>query len=156
MFPDSAVTSVAHVIQLAVAPVFLLTGVGSILAVLTNRLGRIIDRSRVVEDRLENENEQDLDRLRMDLRTLLRRSRLVNWGISLCTFSALLICLVVAALFVGAFLRIEVSDVIALVFIGAMLSLVGGLITFLGEIYLATGSIRPRAKRPPFESPIEK
>lgn len=148
MFPDAAITSVAHVIQLAVAPVFLLTGVGSILAVLTNRLGRIIDRSRAVESRLEDEHEQERERLSADLHTLLRRSRLVNWGISLCTFSALLICLVVAALFVGAFLRVEVSDSVALLFIGAMLSLIGGLFTFLGEIYLATGSIRLRAKWP--------
>jgi hypothetical protein len=55
---ESQVTAIAHVIQLAVAPVFLLTGVGAVLAVLTQRLARIIDRARVLEERLPVVSEE--------------------------------------------------------------------------------------------------
>ena len=139
---DTTIISVAHVIQLAVAPVFLLTGIGAILSVLINRLARIIDRTRLLENRLPETESDMLSLLQLELATLFRRSRLINWAISLCTFSALLICIVIAALFVGAFLIMDVSGAVALLFIAAMLTLIGGLINFLREIYLATASMR--------------
>lgn len=140
----SSISTVSHVIQLAVAPVFLLSGVGAILAVLINRLGRIVDRYRV----LENSNagaaagEENLTRLEMAI--LARRARLIHWAISLCTVGALFICIVVAALFIGSMLHVSVSQLIALMFIGAMLSLIAGLLSFLREITLATGNIQVR------------
>lgn len=142
MQPDTTIISVAHVIQLAVAPVFLLTGIGAILSVLINRLSRIIDRTRLLESRIQNAESDMLSLLQLELVTLSRRSRLINWAISLCTSSALLICIVIAVLFVGAFLIVDVSGAVALLFIAAMLTLIGGLINFLREIYLATGSMR--------------
>ncbi len=142
MQPDSTIISVAHVIQLAVAPVFLLTGIGAILGVLINRLGRVIDRTRLLENRLQNAEPGVTLNITNELFTLSKRSRLINWAISLCTFAALLICIVIAALFVGAFLIIDVSGVVALLFIAAMLALIGGLINFLREIYQATNSMR--------------
>lgn len=140
----SSISTVSHVIQLAVAPVFLLSGVGAILAVLINRLGRIVDRYRV----LENSNsgaaagEENLTQLEMAI--LARRARLIHWAISLCTVGALFICIVVAALFIGSMLHVSVSQLIALMFIGAMLSLIAGLLSFLREITLATGNIHVR------------
>lgn len=139
---DATIISVAHVIQLAVAPVFLLTGIGAILGVLVNRLGRIIDRTRLLENRLQNAEPDIPSNITQELFTLSKRSRLINWAISLCTLAALLICIVIAALFVGAFLIIDVSGVVALLFIAAMLALIGGLINFLREIYRATNSMR--------------
>lgn len=144
MQPDTTIISVAHVIQLAVAPVFLLTGIGAILGVLINRLARIIDRTRLLESRIEGAEPNSLSAMQTELVTLSKRSRLINRAISLGTFSALLICIVIAALFVGAFLVIDVSGAIALLFIAAMLTLIGGLVNFLREIYLATASMRTK------------
>ena len=142
MAQDTGVTAIAHVIQLAVAPVFLLTGVAAILGVLTNRLARIIDRARVLEERLGVLGESERAASEADLRTLSGRSRHINRAISLSVTCALLVCAVIAALFAGAFLEVDVSAVIGLVFIAAMLSLIGALVSFLLEIYVATRSLR--------------
>ncbi|MDD5175232.1 MAG: DUF2721 domain-containing protein [Sterolibacterium sp.] len=130
---NSDITTVVHVIQLAVAPVFLLTGIGALLSVLVNRLGRVVDRFRALENRSMAADAE--------MAVLERRARLIHWAISLCTTGALLICIVIATLFVGAILVIDVSAVIAALFIVAMLALILGLLSFLREIFLATGGI---------------
>jgi hypothetical protein len=134
--------AVAHAIQLAVAPVFLLTGIAAILAVMTNRLGRIIDRARVLEDRLDNASPELHPALRTDLTTLSRRAKLISRAITLCTATALLVCTVIAVLFLSAFLRFDVSIPVALLFIAAMLAFFLGLLWFLREIYVATVNLR--------------
>ena len=138
-FPDVAV---AHVIQLAVAPVFLLSGIGAILAVMTNRLGRIIDRARVLEARLDGASAELIALLRADLATLSRRAKLIGRAITLCTITALLVCTVIAVLFMSAFLRFDASIPVALLFIAAMAAFFLGLLWFLREIYVATMSLR--------------
>ncbi len=141
--PNAAeITTVAHVIQLAVAPVFLLTGIGAILSVITNRIARIVDRSRVLSNSSEPKQLARLEEMAM----LKRRVRWVHWAVSLCTMSALFICIVIAALFVGAETGIDPSRVVSLFFISAMLALISGLLCFLREIYLATGNIEMRDK----------
>jgi uncharacterized protein DUF2721 len=134
--------AVAHAIQLAVAPVFLLTGIGAILAVMTNRLGRIIDRARVLEDRLDNASTELHYALRTDLTSLSRRAKLISHAITLCTATALLVCTVIAVLFLSAFLRFDLSIPVALLFIAAMLAFFLGLLWFLREIYVATVNLR--------------
>jgi len=138
-FPDVAV---AHVIQLAVAPVFLLSGIGAILAVMTNRLGRIIDRARVLEARLDGASAELITLLRADLATLSRRAKLIGRAITLCTITALLVCTVIAVLFMSAFLRFDASIPVALLFIAAMAAFFLGLLWFLREIYVATVNLR--------------
>jgi len=137
----SSITTVSHVIQLAVAPVFLLTGVGAILAVLINRLGRIIDRYRVLEGSSSKAGPGEERVVQLEMAILSRRARLIHWAISLCTIGALCICIVVATLFIGSMLHVGVSQLIALMFVGAMFALIAGLLSFLREITLATGSI---------------
>ena len=131
------VTIVAHVIQQAVAPVFLLTGVGAILSVLTSRLARVVDRFRSLSDASEVVRTAHTK----ELETLSRRARLIHWAISLCTICALFICIVIAALFVGSETGIDPSGTISILFIAAMLALISGLLCFLREIALATGRI---------------
>jgi hypothetical protein len=141
MEPSSSITTVSHVIQLAVAPVFLLSGVGAILAVLINRLGRIVDRYRFLESAKPKAEEGEETVGQVEMAILSRRARLIHWAISLCTIGALCICIVVATLFIGSMMHVGVSQVIALMFIAAMLALIAGLLSFLREITLATGSI---------------
>ncbi len=134
------VGAVAHVIQLAVAPVFLLTAVGTMLSVMTNRLARIIDRARVLEAKLEAahpDHPEATVKLHTNLATLSRRADLIGHAITLCTSTAVLVCTVIALLFVGDYIRYDMSLPIALLFILAMLLLVLGLINFLREIFIA-------------------
>lgn len=137
MQPDA----ISHVIQLSVAPVFLLTGVGAILGVLTNRLARTVDRARLLEKQLADGEGHEAD-LHVALRNLSHRARLVNWAISLCVTCALLICAVIVALFVSAFWSVDTRGFVAVLFSGAMLALIGGLLCFLREVYSATANLR--------------
>ena len=136
------VTTVSHVIQLAVAPVFLLTGVGAILNVVTNRLARIVDRTRVLGLPGEQKHPSSNEEMAM----LARRTRWVHWAVSFCTLSALFICIVIAALFVGSEIGIDPSGTVSLLFISAMLTLISGLLCFLREIFLAAKSIEIEKK----------
>jgi len=145
MSTEASVTTVAHVIQLAVAPVFLLTGVGTILSVMTSRLSRIIDRFRVLEG-IAPDADEACSHL-AEMKVLAHRERVIYWAISLCTVCALLICVVIATLFIGSVMGVQLTNAIALLFILAMLALIGGLLILLREIYIATGSIHSVGNR---------
>jgi len=138
---DPSITGIAHVIQLAVAPVFLLSGIGAMLAVMTNRLARVVDRARSLESRLHGD-PPDSNVIHVELHTLSRRAKLVGRSITLCTITALLVCAVIAVLFLGAFLDFDASISVALLFIAAMGAFFIGLLFFLREILLATASLR--------------
>lgn len=138
----SDISAVAHVIQLAVAPVFLLSGIGAMLGVMTSRLSRVIDRARALEGRLESASPATVTTLHAELAVLARRARLVGRAIRLCTATALLICTVIAVLFLSAFVRFDTSIPIAVLFITAMTTFFFGLLWFLREISLATASRR--------------
>ena len=142
MQAEPQVSTIAHVIQLAVAPVFLLSGVAAMLGVLTNRVGRIIDRARVLEAGLSTAAPPARDHAHADLALLSRRARLINWAISLCTTCALLICAVIVILFLGTFATLEVARPVAVLFICALISLFAGLLSFLREIFVATSGLR--------------
>jgi hypothetical protein len=148
MADPSHVADVAQVIQAAVAPVFLLAGVGATLNVLASRIGRIIDRARIMEDRLLSATPEFARDLHARLRVLSRRATLINRAIGLCVLSGLLVSLVVAALFVSALLRIELAAPIAVVFVIALLSLAAALLLFLREVFIATASLTFGGARP--------
>jgi hypothetical protein len=141
MEDPSHVAGVAQVIQAAVAPVFLLTGVGATLNVLASRIGRIIDRARIMEDRLHTATAEISHELHARLRVLSRRATLINRAIALSVLSGLLVSLVVAALFVSASLRIDLAAPIAVAFVTALLSLAAALLLFLREVFIATRSL---------------
>jgi hypothetical protein len=135
------ITGIAHVIQMAVAPVFLLTGVAGLLSVLVNRLGRVVDRYRALDGRLPDLQGAARESARSEMAVLGRRTWFIHRAIALCTGSALLVCVVIATLFIGSVVRLEMGMVIATLFILAMVSLVIGLLLFLREIHLSTGYI---------------
>ena len=137
----TGITDVAHSIQLAVAPVFLLTGVATTLTVLTNRLARIIDRARWLEGGLSAAAEPAATAARAELLVLSRRAHLVHRGIILCTTCALLICLVIVALFAGVALGRDLSTVIIILFVTALAAFICGLVAFLLEVGAATSSL---------------
>jgi len=113
------------------------------LSVLTNRLGRIIDRSRFLHGKLlALKTEKQGKEIHDELSVLTQRTRLINWAIGLCTTCVLLICSVIAILFLGSFIIINMAIPIASLFVAAMLSLILALIYFICEIYLATAYVR--------------
>ncbi len=132
---------IGHIIQLAIAPVFLLTGVGTNMLVLTNRLARIIDRKRYLEERLDQQRESGTIQAPLwlaELEVLFRRAKKINRAIFLSTSCALLICMVVAGLFITDALNLRLATVIAGFFVLAMVSLTGSFIYLLREVLLAT------------------
>jgi hypothetical protein len=143
MQTDSPLSGLAHTIQLSVAPVFVFTGVGSFLNVLTNRLARIIDRTRALEATRQEDDVRGV--VREEMRVLRRRTDLINRAIGMCTYCALLVAGVVGALFVGEVLGLEVATVVAFAFVAAMIALILGLTSFLSEVHLATRHAREQA-----------
>ncbi|MCX7099709.1 MAG: DUF2721 domain-containing protein [Methylococcales bacterium] len=146
MISELPVRTIAHAISLAVAPVFLMTGIASILSVLTNRLSRIIDRSRYLQDLPMPADTIQLA-ITIELKSLQQRARLIHLAIGLGTLCLLLICTVVAILFLGSFVLTDMSLVIASLFVAAMLCLIIALLNFMAEIYLATAHVRGELPR---------
>jgi len=134
---------IAHLIQVALTPIFLISAIGVTLNVLTSRLARIVDRARAMEDILRQpDHKHDGRDLHGALAVLARRARYINAAITLITLSALFIALVVVMLFVNAFLRWDLSAFIACMFILSMLSLAVALLSFLIEVRIATTTLR--------------
>lgn len=147
---ENHLSDIAHVIQLAVAPVFLLTAVATLITALNNRLGRIVDRRRLVEKSLRESNGQPDLMLTQEQRLLFQRIRLIYFAILAAVSGALLVCLVVACAFVGALASVDLSRTVAVFFILAMLALIICLGLFLREIFLAVtegfGSLKAQQK----------
>lgn len=132
------VSSIAHTIELAVAPVFLLAGIGGILNVVASRLARVMNRVRSLERDVHVADEEVRAREVAELGVLHRRVRLCQMSIGLCTSSALLICLVVIVLFVATLVAMNFALIVSLLFIAAMISLTLGLLLFLAEVTIST------------------
>jgi hypothetical protein len=139
---ESHVPEIAGVIQLAVAPVFMLTAVGAILAALGSRLGRAVDRRRVLEERLTRMPAAERSSAEQELATIARRIRFVYLSILFAVVSALFICLLIVGAFLGAFVRADLSYTIGAMFIFAMLALIACLLLFLREIFVAVSAPR--------------
>lgn len=137
-----AITDVTHAMQLALGPVFLLNGVGVLLAMLTSRLARIVDRARTLEARLPTASETEVTEIHGVLAIISRRARLMNRAITLGTVAALLVAAVVAMLFTTAFVTFPVGPTVALLFVACMVALVGSLWCFLIEVRVATAALR--------------
>jgi hypothetical protein len=135
-------SDVSHVIQLALAPAFLLTGIAGMLNVMTGRLARIIDRGRYLSEQQVHIQPTILAAHAVERDNLERRRYLASAAITACTLSALLVCLVIAALFVKAMLNVEIKWVVGFLFTASTLILVIGLGYFLREVHLATKTVR--------------
>jgi hypothetical protein len=138
------ITDITRVIQLAIAPVFLLTAIGTFITALSNRLARAVDRRRVVRQHLAAGGESSAE-MRAELAQIQRRANLIYLAILAAVAPALLVCLVVASAFVGALLTIELATLVAVLFILAMCALIISLSLFLREIFLAVsfGRLQP-------------
>jgi hypothetical protein len=140
--PISIPSDIAHIIQLAIAPVFLLAGIGAFLNVMANRLSRVVDRWRKVEGFMAELDESSRQIHVPELAAIDQRMILINRAVILSTLSALLICLVVVTLFTGQVVKMDVSNAVAALFVASMGVLIAGLVYFLAEISVATRTLR--------------
>ena len=131
--------NIAPAIQLAIAPVFLLTAVGALIGVHTTRLGRAVDRSRVIEQRVAEAEADARAAILGELDVLRRRMRLIYLAIALDVVCALFVGLTIVFAFVDALVELNFSGLIALLFVLAMLAFIASLAAFLREIFLAVG-----------------
>jgi hypothetical protein len=140
---DAHVFDITRVIQLAVAPVFLLSAIGTIINALTGRLARAVDRRRIVEERQrESESESATHEMFVELALLARRITLVLWSIGFAVFSALLVCVLIGTAFVGAFTSLDLSRTVAILFLAAVVALTVCLVLFMREVFLAALAVR--------------
>lgn len=133
----SDIHNLSFAIRDAVAPVFLLTGIGSLLSVLVNRLGRAIDRAR----HLHGMNAEQRRKHEEELEIIVTRTFWMRWSVGLFIFAGLCVAISIAAVFLGVAIEVRLTSFVLITFITAMLSLIGGLLTFLREIILASREV---------------
>jgi len=144
---ETHIPDITHVIQLAIAPVFLLTAVGTIMNALANRLGRAVDRRRVLEERLPAMAEDMARSAGLELDALAKRIHAIYLATSLTVLCGLFICLSISLAFLDAFVSLNLASAVAVLFVCAMFSLIGALLMMLREIYLAITAPRSAARR---------
>ena len=136
--------SISEIMQTAVTPVFLLAGIGALLNVMTGRLGRIIDRLRYLESYLALVNADDREIILLNRKRLIFRTTFINIAIFFCTFSGLIVCIVIGSMFIGGIYQILLDSFISFAFILCMLCLILSLIFLIFEILFATKTSRKK------------
>ncbi|HEX7465247.1 MAG TPA: DUF2721 domain-containing protein [Usitatibacter sp.] len=156
MAVDSHIFDISRTIQLAVAPVFLLTAIGTIINVLIGRLGRAVYRRRLLEEHLSEYSGEMRDDAVTELSMLAHRVVLVLWSVTLAVLGALLVCLLIGVAFAGAYFSMDLSREVAALFVAAMVAVTFCLLLFLREISIAAVSahqtLRPQSLRPAFRN----
>jgi hypothetical protein len=140
----SNVPEIAQIIQLSVAPVFLLVGIGGLLNVITSRLARIVDRVRALEEDVPNADEPRRRDELGELAVLARRMKICQLAIASCTFSAMLVCVTVMVLFIAGIRALDFEVLVAFLFVAVMAALTLGLGLFLWEVRISTRVVRVR------------
>jgi hypothetical protein len=135
-------TSVLHAIQLAVAPIFMLAAVASMIGTVATRLARIIDRARELEERLESATAKNPEAIYWEIGRLKLRGRICNWSVGLLAVCGVLIGATVMVLFVGETYLPRTERVVPWTFLGAVSAFVFALLLFLTETLLASHTLR--------------
>jgi hypothetical protein len=138
MSVDAGFGDIGRAIQLAITPVFLLTGLAAMLGVITGRLARVIDRARAIEAGWPALDVDAKEIAKREITNLEHRRRVCSWSINFCTLAALLVCLVIVTLFADEIFDTRLTWLVGFLFIAAMVCLICGLAWFLREVYLAT------------------
>lgn len=139
--------SLLPLIQLAITPVILITGLGSLMLTMTNRLGRIVDRTRILAGQARSASGEDRAHLESQLRILFRRASLVRMAVSLAATSMFVSGLLVVAIFLSALLQIEAGLALLALFVAAVGLLLGALVYFLRDINQALNALRLEVRR---------
>ena len=140
--PAIPVRELIPVLQVAIGPVILISGVGLLLLSMTNRFGRAIDRSRQLESELREATENDHARLAAQVEILYRRARVIRLSITMAAFSLLLVAVLIIVLFLSVLMKLEVAVAITLLFICCMACLIVSLLAFIRDIQLSLQALK--------------
>jgi len=140
--PSNSLNEIVPVLQVAIGPVILISGIGLLLLTMTNRLGRTIDRARQLKGELPKRTEQDRHQVLAQVAIIYRRARVIRLGITLAALSALLASALIIALFVTALLRLENGVLVSIIFIACMVSLFASLVAFIRDINLSLHALK--------------
>ncbi len=147
MNSTAIISEMSNAIQLALGPVFLLTGIAGMLNVMSGRLSRIIDRGRSLTEKPDLISTYEPAEIHRELLMLERRRHITSRAITMFTVAALLVCLVIVTLFLEAMLIVRLNWLIGILFILGTLGLVIGLGYFLQEVHMASRTVRIRGMR---------
>jgi hypothetical protein len=146
--PTHLLTELVPILQVAIGPVILISGVGLLLLSMTNRLGRAIDRSRILSRELQENPKADRERILAQIRILSRRADLIQRAITLASVSVLLAAILIIALFLMALFRFNAAWLIVVLFIGCMFSLIGALVAFIQDINHSLEALKLELRSP--------
>jgi hypothetical protein len=130
------------VLQTAIGPMILISGIGLLLLSMTNRLGRTIDRARLLADELVGTTGTKRDKVSAQIRVLWRRARLIRLAIALSSMSSLSAAILIIVLFFTALWQVETAWLVGALFIACMLCLIGSLVVFIHDINLALAALK--------------
>ncbi|MBL8957595.1 MAG: DUF2721 domain-containing protein [Myxococcaceae bacterium] len=133
---------ITHTIQLSVAPVFLLTAIGATLAVLSTRLGRVIDRARTLEADLASSLPEHRPPKLLELNQLIRRAKLVMYAMTSGVVAALLVCTLIGTAFIAYLFGVNLATTVAVLFVLAVTAFMAALIMLLREVFLAIAMLK--------------
>ena len=137
-----SLTDLVPILQMAIGPVILISGVGLLLLSMTNRLGRVIDRSRLLAEKLRNAADSARPRLSSQLEILSRRAKLVRLAIIFATMSVLLAAILIIMLFIAALVGLEIATLVTIIFVGCMGFLIASLAYFIADINLSLSALK--------------
>ena len=139
----AGVSELIPVLQIAIGPVILISGIGLLLLSMTNRLGRIVDRSRSLWRELRDVSDPaEREQVIQQLRHLRTRAVLVRWAVTLSTLSIFLAAVLIVTLFIAALLRLEIGWAISAIFIACLFALIGSVAALLREIQQSLDTLR--------------
>ena len=144
------------VLQVAVGPVILISGVGLLLLTMTNRLGRLIDRSRILLQEEQHATLAERAALEKQISILSRRAVLVRRAISLASLTVLLVAVLVILLFAAALLKLQAAPLLVVIFAASMVSLIVAMMAFMQDVHLSLQAIQLQMRRVAESAPEEE
>jgi Na+/melibiose symporter-like transporter len=147
--PSTPLTQLIPVLQIAIAPVIMISGVGLLLLSLTNRFGRAVDRTRQIHHELRQAAPAERPRLANQVEVIYRRARLIQLSIVMGGLSALFAAMLILTLFFTALMKWESAVLVCFFFVSCLVSLVVALITFIMDIRLSLKALKLELSRPP-------
>ena len=139
---DFSVAELIPVLQTAIGPVILISGVGLLLLTMTNRLGRAIDRARILDAQIPELQQQERKRKVAQLSILWRRARIIQVAITLASTSALCAAILIVLLFLTALLQIENPWLISTLFILCVVTLISSLLLFIHDVNQSLAALK--------------
>jgi hypothetical protein len=152
---NTTIMTVSSIIEIALAPVFLLTGIAAVLSMLTVRLARVVDRWRLLDGRVKKMSEDERAPIISESRIIWRRIKLISWSIRLAVTSALLVCVIISLLFLGDFAAPFVGGSIAYLFVATMVVMTLSFSTLLAEVSISTKWLRQKMEHALHDEPAD-